>query len=261
MAHTAIVIPARQGSSRFPNKPLALILEKTLLYRTWRIAKAVGSIDEVFISTDDSEIQKHAESFGAQVILTHGDYKNGTERVLAALKKVQKKPELIVNLQGDAVLTPPWVIQEVVDQTLRDSSIEIATPAIHLNWNQYQDFLKFKRKNSSSGTLVVFDRNKNALYFSKTIIPFLRTKTQDFFPIYRHIGLYAYRYEALNQYSHLNPTPLETAEQLEQLRALENGLKIRVIEVDYRGRTHWSIDYPEDIQIAENLILKEGELI
>lgn len=258
---TVIIIPARKGSTRFPNKPMALVQGQQLLYRTWKIAKAVQNIDGVFIATDDSEISARAQSWGAQVILTRPDCENGTVRVFEAIQQLSPPPQIAINLQGDAVLTPPWVIQAVVNELQGDPSVPLATPATPLDWKRYDEFVQSKANGRVSGTLVVFDQKKNALYFSKGLIPFVRERTLANPPIYRHIGLYGYRYDTLKQYCTLRPTPLEQVEKLEQLRALENGVPIRIVLVDYRGRTHWSIDNPEDIQIAEEIIRREGELI
>ncbi len=258
---TVVVIPARKGSTRFPNKPLALIRGKSVIHRTWLIAQSVKSVDEVYIATDDEEIQMEAIRFGAQVIMTKGDYQNGTERVYSAVKQLSPRPEIIINLQGDAVLTPPHVIQSVVDEMRKDPLIQLATPATHLGIEKYPEFVRSKSGGKTSGTLVVFDLNKTALYFSKAIIPFIREPDSKDYPVYRHIGLYGYRFPVLERYITLSPTPLESVEKLEQLRALENGIPIRIVLVDYSGRTHWSIDNPEDISIAENIIAREGELV
>src|SRR5690606_27087263 len=140
-------------------------------------------------------------------------------------------------------------------------SIVLATPATRLDWKRYDEFVQSKSGGRVSGTLTVFDKNRNALYFSKGMIPFVRDRSVAEPPIYRHIGLYCYRYETLARYVELEPSPLEQIEKLEQLRALENGIPIRVVPVDYRGRTHWSIDNPEDVAIAEQIIAREGELV
>jgi 3-deoxy-manno-octulosonate cytidylyltransferase (CMP-KDO synthetase) len=261
VGRTIIVIPARRGSTRFPNKPSALILGKSLLQRTWSIARAVKNCDDVLIATDDEGIRSQAQGFGAKVIMTRADCENGTIRVFEAVKTLSQAPQVVVNLQGDAVLTPPWVIQAVVDAVQQDASIQIATPATRLEGRFYDEFVQSKAGGRVSGTLVVFGLNRNALYFSKGMIPFVRDRDRDLPPVYRHIGLYCYRYEALENYAQLEPTPLEEAEKLEQLRALENGIPIRVIPADYGGRTHWSIDNPEDIKITEGIIEREGELI
>lgn len=258
---TLIVIPARQASTRFPGKPMALVSGKSLLSRVWQIAKTVRGIDQVVIATDHEKIQKHAESFGAEVVFTRADCENGTERAYDAARKIIPRPDIVLNLQGDAVLTPPWIIQSLVNEMLRSPEIQMATPATRLNWEKYDEFVKSKSEGRVSGTLVVFDKNYNALYFSKGLIPFLRDRELKEPPIYRHIGLYAYRYSALEKYVSLSMTPLEQAEKLEQLRALENGIPIKIVPVDYQGRTHWSVDNPEDIQKVEEIILREGELV
>ena len=257
---TVIVIPARYGSTRFPGKPLAIILGKSLLERTWRIANSVKGVDEVYIATDDERIFQHATAFGAKLLMTPAECANGTERVLAALQLAKLKPDIIVNLQGDAVLTPPVVLEALIDELTKTTSADIATAATRLNQDQYNELVKQKSAGQPGGTLVTFDLNCRALYFSRSIIPFVRNASSPV-PIYRHIGIYGYRYRALEKYVTLVPSPLELAEGLEQLRALENGMPIQVVEVDYNGRTHWSVDSPEDAKMAESLILREGELV
>ncbi len=256
-----IIIPARFGSTRLPGKPLALVNGKTLIYRTWSIAKSVKNVDEVYVATDDLRIKKHAETFGAKVIMTSIDCRNGTERTLEAANTLNPKPEVILNLQGDAVLTPPWVIQKLLDKMIKDPSIGFATTAVQMDLEQYNKMMISKENGAVGGTTVVFDKKDNALYFSKSLIPFLREKVNCSLPIYRHIGLYVYRYSTLKQYLSLDPSPLEITEGLEQLRALENGIPIKIVKVDYRGRTHWAIDSQTDIDIAEEIIVKEGELL
>ncbi len=256
-----IVIPARYGSTRFPGKPLAKIQGKELLYRTWLIAKAVKKVDEVWVATDDDRISRQALGFGAQVLMTSENCINGSERVYQAIQSLENPPEIVINLQGDAVLTPPWVIQAVLDNIQNHSDVQIATPATLLSRDQYEEYVRLKASGRTSGTLVVFDLQFNALYFSKGLIPCVREWKGESVPVYRHIGLYAYRYGALKAFTQLKPTPLEDTEKLEQLRALENGIPIRVVPVDYRGRTHWSIDHFEDIAIAESIIRREGELV
>lgn len=258
---TVIVIPARFGSTRFPGKPLALIHGKSLLHRTWSIAKAIQHVDEVYIATDDARIQEHAKNFGAKTIRTPIECENGTERVFAAIQQLSPTPDIILNLQGDAVLTPPWIIQPLLNTMLEDTSIALATPANLINLEQYQKMLNAKKAGAVGGTTVVFDKNQYALYFSKSMIPFVRDTTVEPLPLYKHIGLYAYRYETLKKYLELKPSSLEKTEGLEQLRALENGIKIKIVIVDYKQRTHWAVDSPEDISIVENIIAKEGELI
>lgn len=258
---TVIVIPARYGSTRFPGKPLKPIKGRSLLERTCAIARAVKAVQEVLVATDDPRIVEHAKQIGVKAVMTSETCENGTERVWEAIQNIGFKPDAIINLQGDAVLTPPWIIQAVVDAMNADSSVQLATPATQLTWDQYDKLVASKSNGVAGGTTVTFDLNHNALYFSKALIPFLRDKSQAIPPVFRHIGLYGYRYDCLQRYLQLKPTPLETSEKLEQLRALENGIPIKVVLVDYKGRSHWAIDSPEDVTIAESIIDKEGELV
>lgn len=257
----AIVIPARYGSKRFPGKPMAPIRGVTLLHRVWLIARAVTGVSQVFVATDDDRVAEHARNFGAEVIMTSPECENGTVRVHQAMRSLAKPPDAVINFQGDAVLTPPWVLQGLVDAFQADPTAQLATPAVHLSWDELAELRKSKETTPFSGTVVVFDRSLNALYFSKTIIPSLRSVGGDKPPVYRHIGLYGYRMGTLDQLAALAPTPLEQAEGLEQLRALENGIPIRVVLTDYRGRTHWSVDSPEDATMVETLIARDGELV
>src|SRR5690606_37033006 len=133
------------------------------------------------------------------------------------------------------------------------------TPAVRLQGQALDEFILTKERGSSSGTTVTFDRKGNALYFSKSLIPFIRKGQSQAASIYRHIGLYAYRKETLKLLNNLPVGVFEKSEQLEQLRAIENGIPIRVIEVDYKGRTHGSVDQPEDIKFVESIIDREGE--
>jgi 3-deoxy-manno-octulosonate cytidylyltransferase (CMP-KDO synthetase) len=257
---SAIVIPARYGSSRFPGKPLAQISGMAMLERTWRIAQEAKP-DLLLVATDDDRIETAARNFGAQVVRTSDACTNGTERVIDALAVIDAKPDIVLNLQGDAVLTPPWVLSELITAMKADPSICLATPATKLSLKQYSDLAAQKASGIVGGTLVVFDKNLNALYFSKSMIPFMRPDiAADDAPLYRHIGLYAYTYDTLKRYLELPKGPLEKVESLEQLRALENGIPIRIVVVDYRGRTHWSVDSPDDVARVEKIIAEQGEL-
>lgn len=248
-----IVIPARMGSTRFPNKPLAVIRNMAMIERVWRIGMAVPEASEVLIATDDLRLKGFAEQFGAKVVMTSPDCPTGTDRV-AEVARITGRQGIFFSLQGDAPITPPWVIGEVLKAMLADPCVQIATPAVRLEGKMLEEFAETKKKGSSTGTSVVFDKNHNALYFSKSLIPFRG-------PVYRHIGLYGYRADVLQRLNQLPEGPLEKEEKLEQLRALENGISIRVVEVDYRGRTHGSVDRPEDIAFVERIIANEGELL
>ncbi len=255
----AIVIPARYASSRFPGKPLCVVRGVTMLERVWRIAKNVRQASRVVIASDDERILAHARSFDAEAVMTSADCTNGTERVYDTCNRVSISEEIILNLQGDALLTPPWVLEAMIDEITIHGTPELVTPAVRLEGAALNEFVEQKKARPGSGTTVVFDVNKNALYFSKSVLPHIRNAGHAH--IYRHIGLYGYRKAALARYVSLPPSPLEQAEGLEQLRALEHGMVVRVATVDYRGRTHWSIDAPGDAAIAETIIEREGELL
>jgi 3-deoxy-manno-octulosonate cytidylyltransferase (CMP-KDO synthetase) len=255
----AIIIPARYGSSRFPGKPLQMIAGRSMLERVWRIARAARFCSRVVIASEDERVLAHAASFGAEAVLTSENCRNGTERVHEAATTLGLDAKIIVGLQGDAVLTPPWVLDALIDALETDADIDIATPAIRLDAQALRDFIAHKQISPTSGTTVVFDRDANALYFSKSVIPF--PGRSDAAPVHRHIGLYGFRRASLAAFVALEPTPLERAEGLEQLRALENGMRIRIVLVDYAGRTHASVDTREDVALVEALIAAEGELV
>jgi 3-deoxy-manno-octulosonate cytidylyltransferase (CMP-KDO synthetase) len=255
-----IVIPARYDSSRFPGKPLVKISGITMLERTWRIAKQ-SMADRVVIATDDSRIEDHAKSFGAEVVRTSRDCTNGTERTFEAVSQLDNKADIIVNLQGDAVLTPPWILSDVIKAMKADPSVRLATPAVKISLAEYQDLAAQKAAGIVGGTLVVFNKHLDAMYFSKSPIPFLRTLPEgEEPPLYRHIGLYAYTYPTLKEYLALPAGNLEKIEGLEQLRALENAIPIRIVLVDYKGRTHGSVDSPSDVPRVQEIIAAQGEL-
>lgn len=232
-----------------------------MVERVYRIAEQVPGVS-VFVATDDDRIATAVERFGGQAIMTDPGCRNGTERVYAAMRTLASKPDIVVNLQGDSPLTPPWILQSLVETMEREPTIGLATPAVRLTGAQYLALSNRSKEDASSGTLVVFDRHHKALYFSKSLIPFIReTPTAaTSVPAFKHIGIYGYRWATLEHYLSLAPTPLEEAESLEQLRALEHGIPIHVVEVDYRGRTPCSVDTPNDLKNAEAIIAREGEL-
>ncbi len=253
------VIPARYGSTRFPGKPLHAIAGVPMVERVRRLAMAAPSIDRVIVATDDARIAEAVEGFGGQAVMTPATCRNGTERCFAAVKGFAAPGDVIVNLQGDAPLTPPWVIEAAALAMAEDPQLELATPATALTENAYAKLASAKAAGEVGGTTVVFDRAMNALYFSKAIIPFRREDAGV--PVYKHIGLYAYRFAALETLVGLEPSPLERTESLEQLRALENGIAIRIVLTDYCGRTPWSVDSPRDAEIAAQIIAREGEIV
>jgi len=253
------VIPARYGSTRFPGKPLHEIAGVPMVERVRRLAAAAPSVDQVLVATDDHRIKTVVESFDGQAVMTPETCRNGTERAYEAVKDFAQPDDVIVNLQGDAPLTPPWVVDAAAAAMKADPGLPLATPAVALTEAALDILEAAKARGEVGGTSVVFDRQMNALYFSKQIIPFRREATG--LPIYKHIGLYAYRFDTLSKLVALDPSPLEMTESLEQLRALENGIPIRVVLTDYKGRTPCSVDSPADAQVAEQIIESEGEIV
>ncbi len=260
-AKASIIIPARYESTRFPGKPLAQINGISMIQRVWQIAKNCQHADNVVIATDSEIIRSHVNEFGAQAIMTDESCRTGTDRVAEAASHLQDDNAIIVSLQGDAVLTPPWIIDEVIHTMKQNPDVCLATPVVKLMGKTLQDFLEHKKISESSGTTAVFDLNFNALYFSKRPIPFdYQAHTENAY-LYRHIGLYGYRLKTLKKLQSLPQSPLEKQEKLEQLRALENGIPIRVVCVDYQGRSHGSVDTPHDVHVVEKIIANEGELV
>lgn len=267
----AIIIPSRYASKRFPGKPLAKIKGRSVIERVWRTAEQVNhnmsipyNID-VIIATDDKRIYEHSRNFGADVRMTPEECRTGTDRIAVIVS--ESDYDIIVNLQGDAVLTPSWIIEDIIVRMISMPQTKIATPAVKLNDDSYrlmkqkQKEYLFKGRTYVGGTTVTFSKSFKALYFSKNIIPFIRDKNSKKYPIYKHIGLYAYKRDTLLHLSKLPVGQLEQVEGLEQLRALENDIPIDIVIVNLRGRSMWSIDNPEDISIVENIIDKEGEVL
>ncbi len=256
----AVVIPARYGSTRFPGKPLASVAGRSLIRRVHELAAAAQGVDHVAVATDDERIAEHVRGFGGHAVMTPSGCRNGTERVHAALGSLPVRPDAVVNLQGDAVLTPPWVIEAVVAEMQRSPEAPIVTPAARLDADSLALLREAKASGEVGGTTVVFNQAGDALYFSKAVLPYVRD-ARGGAATFRHIGLYGYRTEALERFVSLPPSPLELTEGLEQLRALDHGMRVRVVEVDYRGRRHLAIDSPEDLVRVERLLAEDGELV
>ncbi len=258
---TVLIIPARYGSTRLPGKPLINIAGKPLIERVWQIAAAVKNISGLHVATDDARIAEAVSRFGGQAVMTPVSCKNGTERSLAAIDALGLEPDVVVNLQGDAPLTPPHVIQALIDE-MAVCTADICTPAIRLTGYALKTFLAEKAVTPASGTSVVVNGAQEALYFSKSVLPFSRhALNQTPAHVLRHIGLYAYRLPVLRALCALPESPLEVSEGLEQLRALENGYKVKVVLTDYNGRSLASVDAPEDVARVEAIIRAEGEVV
>lgn len=267
---TVIVIPARYQSTRLPGKPLAMISGQTMLQRVVRIAEAVAKDSKnvsVLAATDDERIAQHCDEIGVKFVMTDPDLPSGTDRVAAAVQQLSDRPDFVLNLQGDAPLTPPDFLRTMIESFSR-SPCDVITPVTQLSWPELDKLRLEKTLTPLSGTTAVFDPvTGRAMWFSKNIIPAMRGEQKiraqvEMSPVYRHIGLYGYSAAALEKFIHLPVSRYEILEGLEQLRMLENGFEIRCVPVNYNGRANMSgIDSQEDIARAEALIAKHGELL
>ena len=256
-----IVIPARYASSRYPGKPLVPLRgatgeARTLIERSWRAACAVEGADRVVVATDDSRIRDAAEGFGAEVVMTSPDCANGTERCAEAHAALGHAHDIVVNLQGDAPLTPPWFVSDLVAGLRDDADAEVATPVLRCDGRALNGFLEDRAAGRVGGTTAVFDNEYHALYFSKEVLPYTprRYADEDGTPVFHHVGVYAYRAAALSAYPDLQTGPLEGLEGLEQLRFLENGRAVLCVEVAARGRQFWELNNPEDVFRLEAML-------
>jgi 3-deoxy-manno-octulosonate cytidylyltransferase (CMP-KDO synthetase) len=267
MMKTVIVIPARYASTRFPGKPLALIKGQTMLARvvrlSWAAAEGMKNVS-VVVATDDDRIMAHCRELGVTAVMTSPKAPSGTDRVAEAVRQMQDKPDFILNMQGDAPLTPPHFLRAMIDAFLK-APCDAITAVTQLNWEALDKLRLNKQSTPFSGTTVVFDDSTgNAFWFSKNILPVLREEKKlrqqsDQSPIFRHIGLYGYSLPVLEKYVALPEGKFEKLEGLEQLRFLENGYTIRCVPVDFKGCANMSgIDSPEDIARAEALIDQQG---
>jgi len=255
-----IAIPARYASTRYPGKPLVALRgpdgeAKTLIRRSWDAAMAVRGADRVVVATDDDRIRDHAIGFGAEVVMTSESCRNGTERCAEVAAKLPGH-DIVVNLQGDAPLTPAWFIEELVAGLRADPDAEIATPVLRCDGEALNGLLADRRAGRVGGTTAVFGAGGRGLYFSKEVIPYTgQTYADDAAtPVFHHVGVYAYRPDALAAYPGWDIGPLETLEGLEQLRFLENGRRILCVEVEARGRQFWELNNPEDVPRIEAML-------
>jgi len=260
-----IVIPARFASTRYPGKPLVDLLGATgvarsLIERSWAAAVAVRGVARVVVATDDETIRAAAQAFGAEVVMTSSTCFNGTERCAEAHAALGGGYDVVVNLQGDAPLTPPWFVEELVTGLLADPDAEIATPVLRCDGAALNGFLADRRAGRVGGTTAVFGAARNGLYFSKEVIPFTaRTYADDEpTPVFHHVGVYAYRAGALAAYPGWPVGPLETLEGLEQLRFLEQGRRVLCVEVEARGRQFWELNNPQDVPRIEAMLAAMG---
>ena len=235
------IIPARYSSSRFPGKPLAILGGKPVIEHVYRQVSSV--MEDVFVATDDQRIYDAVEAFGGKAIMTRSDHKSGTDRICEALEKVGGSFDVVINIQGDEPFIQKSQLETVM-QCFDDPRTQIATLG--------KPFESMEAVENPNSPKIVLDNDGYALYFSRSVIPFVRGKEYEewlsHFPYLKHIGLYAYRTEVLREVSKLPQSTLELAESLEQLRWLQNGYKIKVglTNVETIG-----IDTPEDLQRAE----------
>lgn len=238
------IIPARYASTRFPGKPLAMLGGKLIIQRVYEQASKV--LDEVYVATDYERIQKAVESFGGKAVMTSSNHKSGTDRLEEAATKIGTDADVIINIQGDEPFIQKSQL-ETVKALFGDPQTQIATLG--------KPFESMEAVENPNSPKIVCDVNGYAMYFSRSVIPYVRGKEKEewlkAFPYLKHIGLYAYRREVLHEVTQLPQSPLEVAESLEQLRWLQNGYRIKVglTNVETVG-----IDTPEDLQRAEEYL-------
>jgi len=236
------VIPARYAAVRLPGKPLAIIAGKPMIQRVWERVSKARRIAKVVVATDDERIRSAVQSFGGEAIMTRPNHMNGTSRI--AEVAASSHADIFLNIQGDEPLIAPEAVDTLAECIAEDEAIALATLAVALK--NPADIM------DPNICKVVLDFDDNALYFSRAPIPWVRDSAGKVHAQHRkHLGLYAYRRDALLEYETLPPGELERIEQLEQLRWLENGYKIRVAETSHDSV---SVDVPEDIPRVEKLI-------
>ena len=236
------IIPARWASSRFPGKPLHPIAGKPLIQHVWDQCKKTQNLDEILIATDDTRIAENAESFGAKVVMTSNDHVSGTDRIAEAAKTDQHCTH-IINIQGDEPLIDPELIDQLAEKISNDPKICMITAAV--------PGINNLDLANSNVVKTVINKENNAIYFSRSVIPHQNSESPAA-PCYRHKGIYGYTKDFLLKFVRWEPSPLELAERLEQLRAIENGESIHVIITDDNSI---GVDTPEQAIMVEQQIL------
>ncbi|MEB8389279.1 3-deoxy-manno-octulosonate cytidylyltransferase [Rhodobacteraceae bacterium KMM 6894] len=256
-----IAIPARYASTRYPGKPLATLTgatgaTKSLIQRSWEAAMQVGGGHRVVVATDDDRIKSAAEHFGAEVVMTSPECANGTERCAEAATALGGGFDIVVNLQGDAPLTPHWFVEDLIQGLRDDPTADVATPVLRCDGRALNGFLEDRKQGRVGGTTAVFTEKNHGLYFSKEVIPYTPDTYEDDAetPVFHHVGVYAYRPAALTAYQSLSTGPLERLEGLEQLRFVEHGHTVLCVEVSARGRQFWELNNPEDVPRIETMM-------
>jgi 3-deoxy-manno-octulosonate cytidylyltransferase (CMP-KDO synthetase) len=262
--NTVILIPARYASTRYPGKPLVELkgargTSKPLVLRSVEAARRVRGVSGVFVLTDDERIAEACTRHGVGVIMTSPECRNGTERCTEALFSLHE-PDLVINFQGDALLTPPGFVEALIDRMRSDSDALVATPAMRLRSDEVRSLQTEEAAGRVGGTSVVTDAQGRALYFSKRLIPHLPAGALDaeMSPVRLHVGVYAYRPEALDRYVATPVSELETLEGLEQLRFLVAGVPVAVVDVATPPFTLRELNNPEDVTAIEQALAEAG---
>ena len=262
--NSVILIPARYQSSRYPGKPLVSLKgaagdSKPLIQRSVEAARRVPGVRGVFVTTDDQRIAAACAGFGVGVIMTSLECRNGTERCAEALGQLHD-PDLVINFQGDALLTPPGFVEALIGRMHSDSDALVATPAMRLRSEEVRALQAEEAAGRVGGTSVVTDNQGYALYFSKRLIPHLPGDALDggMSPVRLHVGVYAYRPEALERYVATPVSELETLEGLEQLRFLAAGVPVAVVDVETPPFTLRELNNPEDVAPIEQALAEAG---
>ena len=262
--NSVILIPARYQSSRYPGKPLAPLkgatgIAKPLIQRSVEAARRVKGVSGVFVVTDDERIAEACGPAKVGVIMTSPECRNGTERCAEALAQLHE-PELVINLQGDALLTPAGFVEALIARMEDDRDALVATPAMRLRSDEVRALQVEEAAGRVGGTSVVCDGLGRALYFSKRLIPHLPAGTLDapMSPVRLHVGVYAYRPEALERYVATPVSELETLEGLEQLRFLVAGIPMAVVDVETPPFALRELNNPEDVTPIEQALAEAG---
>ena len=260
----AILIPARFASTRYPGKPLVELkgaggTPKPLIQRSHEAAMRVPGVAAVHVVTDDERIREAATGFGASVVMTSQAARNGTERCAEALAQL-RDVDLVINLQGDALLTPPGFVTALIDHMATNPDAAVATPAMRQRSLEVRALQAEEAQGRVGGTSVVTDNHGRALYFSKRLIPYLPRHALDgeLSPVRLHIGIYAYRPQALETYVATPVSELEELEGLEQLRFVAAGIPVDVVEVETPPFTLRELNNPEDVAPIEEALTAAG---
>ncbi len=249
------IIPARYASTRFPGKPLAMLCGKPVIQHVWN--RVAGCVDDLYVATDDERIRQAVEAFGGKAVMTSPNHRSGTDRLREAAHIIGGNYDVIVNIQGDEPFIEPSQIRAALQCFADDESTQIAT--LVTTFKAEEGFQAMQNPNTAK---VVVDEQMHALYFSRSVIPYMRGVEPEQWlskhTYYRHIGLYAYRPAVLDEVTQLPPSPLEIAESLEQLRWLQAGYIIKVAVTEHGNNI--GIDTPEDLERANSILQAREQL-